>query len=36
MIAAKMDLLMKKLEASTNMETTKIMDVHVMCEICGS
>jgi hypothetical protein len=28
MIAAKMDLLMKKLEASTNMETTKIMDAH--------
>jgi hypothetical protein len=29
MIAAKMDLLMKKLEASTNMETAKIMDTHM-------
>jgi hypothetical protein len=36
MIAAKMDLLMKKLEASTNMETTKIMDTHMMCEVCGN
>jgi hypothetical protein len=36
MIATKMDLLMKKLEASTNMETTKIMDVHMMCEACSN
>jgi hypothetical protein len=36
MIAAKMDLLMKKLEASTNMETTKIMDAHMTCEVCGN
>jgi hypothetical protein len=35
-IAAKMDLLMKKLEASTNMETAKIMDAHMMCEVCGN
>jgi hypothetical protein len=28
-IAAKMDLLMKKLEASSNMETAKIMDAHM-------
>jgi hypothetical protein len=35
MIAAKMDLLMKKLEASSNMETAKIMDTHMMCEACG-
>jgi hypothetical protein len=31
-----MDLLMKKLEASTNMETTKIMDAHMTCEVCGN
>jgi hypothetical protein len=36
MIATKMDLLMKKLEASTNMETAKIMDAHMTCEVCGS
>jgi uncharacterized coiled-coil protein SlyX len=36
MIAAKMDLLMKKLEASTNMETAKIMDAHMTCEVCGN
>jgi uncharacterized coiled-coil protein SlyX len=36
MIVAKMDLLMKKLEASSNMETTKIMDVHMTCEVCGN
>jgi hypothetical protein len=36
MIAAKMDLLMKKLEASSNMETTKIMDAHMTCEVCGN
>jgi uncharacterized coiled-coil protein SlyX len=36
MIAAKMDLLMKKLEASSNMETAKIMDAHMTCEICGN
>jgi hypothetical protein len=31
-----MDLLMKKLEASTNMETTKIMDAHMTCEVCSN
>jgi uncharacterized coiled-coil protein SlyX len=36
MIAAKMDLLMKKLEASTNMEIAKIMDAHMTCEVCGN
>jgi hypothetical protein len=36
MITAKVDLLMKKLEASTNMETTKIMDAHMTCEVCGN
>jgi hypothetical protein len=36
MIPAKMDLLMKKLEASTNMETAKNMDVHMTCEVCGN
>jgi hypothetical protein len=36
MIAAKMDLLMKKLVASTNMETAKIMDAHMTCEVCGN
>jgi hypothetical protein len=36
MIAAKMELLMKKLEASTNMETAKIMDAHMTCVICGN
>jgi hypothetical protein len=35
-IAAKMDLHMKKLEASTNMETAKVMDAHMTCEVCGS
>jgi hypothetical protein len=36
MIAAKMDLLMKKLDASTNMETAKIMDAHMTCKVCGN
>jgi hypothetical protein len=36
MIAAKVDLFMKKLEASTNMETAKIMDAHMTCEVCGN
>jgi hypothetical protein len=36
MIAAKMDLLLKKLEALTNMETAKIMDAHMTCEVCGN
>jgi uncharacterized coiled-coil protein SlyX len=36
MITSKMDLLMKKLEASTNMETAKIMDAHMTCEVCGN
>jgi hypothetical protein len=35
-ITAKMDLHMKKLEASTNMETAKVMDAHMTCEVCGS
>jgi uncharacterized coiled-coil protein SlyX len=35
-VTAKMDLLMKKLEASTNMETSKIMDAHMTCEVCGN
>jgi uncharacterized coiled-coil protein SlyX len=36
MIAAKMDLLMKKLEASSNIKTAKIMDAHMTCEVCGN
>jgi hypothetical protein len=36
MITAKMDLLMKKLEASSNMETTKVMDAHMMFEVYDS
>jgi hypothetical protein len=36
MITAKMDLLMKKLEASSNMETDEIMDVHMTCEVCSN
>jgi uncharacterized coiled-coil protein SlyX len=36
MMSAKMDLLMKKLEASSNMETAKIMDAHMTCEVCGN
>jgi hypothetical protein len=36
MIAAKMDLLMKKLEALSNMETAEIMDAHMTCEVCGT
>jgi hypothetical protein len=36
MITAKMDLLMKKLEASSNMEIAKIMDAHMTCEVCGN
>jgi uncharacterized coiled-coil protein SlyX len=36
MNAAKMDILMKKLEALANMETTKIMDAHMTCEVCGN
>jgi hypothetical protein len=35
-IAAMMDLLMKKLEASTNMETAKIMDAHITCKVCDN
>jgi hypothetical protein len=27
---------MKKLEASTNMETANIMDAHMTCEVCGN
>jgi hypothetical protein len=36
MITAKMHLFMKKLEASSNMEIAKIMDVHMTCEVCGN
>jgi hypothetical protein len=36
MIASKMGLFMKKLEALTNMETTKIMDAQMTCEVCGN
>jgi hypothetical protein len=36
MITAKMDLLTKKLEASSNMETVKIMDAHMTCEVCSN
>jgi uncharacterized coiled-coil protein SlyX len=36
MLAAKMDLLMKKLEASSNVETAKIMDARMTCEVCGN
>jgi hypothetical protein len=36
MITAKMDLLMTKLEASTNMETAKIMDAHMTCDVCSN
>jgi hypothetical protein len=36
MIVAKMDLLMKKLEALRNMEPAKIMGTHMTCEVCGN
>jgi hypothetical protein len=36
MLTAKMHLLMKKLEASSNVETAKIMDTRMTCEICGN
>jgi hypothetical protein len=36
MLPAKMDLLVKKLEASSNMETAKNMDAHMTCEVCGN
>jgi hypothetical protein len=36
MIAAKMDLLMKKLEASSNKKTAKILDAHMTCEVCDN
>jgi hypothetical protein len=36
MLATKMDLLMKKLEASSNVETAKIMDAHMTCEVCDN
>jgi hypothetical protein len=35
-IASKMDLLMKKLEASSNTETAKITDTYMTCEIRGN
>jgi hypothetical protein len=34
--STKMDLLMKKLEAPSNMETAKIMDARMTCEVCGN
>jgi uncharacterized coiled-coil protein SlyX len=34
MLVAKMHLLMKKLEAPSNMETAKIMDAFMTCEVC--
>jgi hypothetical protein len=34
MLAAKMDPLMNKLEASSNMETAKTMDARMTCEVC--
>jgi hypothetical protein len=36
MLATKVDLLMKKLEASSNVETTKIMDARMTCNVCGN
>jgi hypothetical protein len=36
MITANMDLLMKKLEASSNMETAQIINTHMTCEVCGN
>jgi hypothetical protein len=36
MIAAKIDLLMKKLKASTYMQIAKIMDAHMTCEVCSN
>jgi hypothetical protein len=35
MLATKMDLLMKKLEAPSNVETAKTMDARMTCEVCG-
>ena len=35
MLAAKMDLLMKKLEASPS-EAVQSMDAHMTCEVCGN
>jgi hypothetical protein len=36
MLVTKMDVLMKKLEEPINMETAKIMDARIMCEVCGN
>jgi hypothetical protein len=36
MLATKMDLLMKKLGAPSNVETAKIMDARMTCEVCGN
>jgi hypothetical protein len=36
MLAAKMDLLMKRLEAPSNVETAKFMDARMTCEVCGN
>jgi hypothetical protein len=36
LLAAKTDLLMKKLEASSNVEIAKVMDARMMCEVCGN
>jgi hypothetical protein len=35
MLAAKMDLLMKEMKAPSNMETVKILDARMTCEVCG-
>jgi hypothetical protein len=35
MLMAKIDLLMNKLEASRNVETAKIMDARMTCEVCA-
>jgi hypothetical protein len=35
MLAAKLDLLMKKLEAPTH-ETAQAMDARMSCEVCGN
>jgi hypothetical protein len=36
MLATKMDLLMKKLEVSSNVETAKITDARMTCEVCSN
>jgi hypothetical protein len=36
MLATKMDLLIKKLEAMSNIKTIEIMDAHMTCGVCGN